>query len=311
MKYLEKALLTVTAVCLSLSIISPESLAKRADSMKDSPHATAAEGEKPIDSVDALSAWMTFYYMHPQPELMVQALLFADKQGLLTGDAAAPMQAFSSRVFAQNPDKVKDWFTQLGQLSETGKTLVITSIWWSNTKEGKELLDSITAQLPDKPKAEFKKQIDKSPPEVDKMEIESPDVLDMLWACYSATGDERYVKRLLSVLAWSGTDSKDLPKMLIVSAARWSLMSNLEQHPKVKEICDSVKKQDADLKPYIEKLEEEQAAKLAAQKKEAADAAAAAATAEKEKKQKGSKSKDEKDIESPETKTSANPETSK
>ena len=310
MKYLEKALVTVTAVCLSLSIISPHCMAKRADSKKDSPNATAAEGAKQIDSVDALSAWMTFYYMHPQADLMVPALLFADKQGLLVGDAASPMQAFTSRVFAQNPEKVKDWFTQLGPLSETGKTLVITSIWWSNTKEGKELLDSITAQLPEKPKVEFKKQIDKSPPEVDKMDIESPDVLDMLWACYSATGDERYVKRLLSVLAWSGTDSKDLPKMLIVSAARWSLMSNLEQHPKVKEICDSVKKQDAELKPYIEKLEEEQAAKIAAQKKEAADAAAAAASAEKEKK-KASKNKDEKDIELPETKTSANPETSK
>lgn len=313
MKYFEKALLTLMVVSMSSSIFAADCLAKHGDAKNDEKQESSRPA-KLIDNVATLSEWMTYYYKNPQPELMVPALLFADKQGLLQGDAAAPMQAFTSRVFAANPEKVKEWFTQLGPLSEAGKTLVITAIWWSNTKEGKELLDTITAQLPDKPKAEFKKQIDKSPPELEKMDIESPDVLDMLWACFSATGDEKYVKRLLTVLSWSSTDSKDLPKMLIVNAAHWSLMSNIEQHARVREICESVKKQDPSLKPYIDKLMEEEAARIAAQKKEAAEAAKKAAEAAKEaakekKANKDLKAKEEPETSSPETKTSANPET--
>lgn len=311
MKNLQRALLTLMTVCLSSSVIAPDCLAKHSDAKKGE-NQEEQIAPKSIDSVDALSRWMTYYYVHPQPDLIVSALLFADKQGLLTGDATAPMQAFTSKVFAQNPEKLKDWFSQLGSLSENGKTLIITAIWWSGSKEGKELLDSITTNLPEKPKAEFKKQIEKSPPELEKMEIESPDVLDMLWACFSATGDEKYVKRLLNVLTWSSSDSKDLPKMLIVSAARWSLLSNLDQHAKVKEICESLKKQDADLKPYIEKLLEEHAAKIAQEKQAAADAAAKAAKEAKEKKEgKSSRSKQElADTVSADSKTSSNPESS-
>lgn len=233
---------------------------------------TAAAIEE-LANVDNLSNWMTYYYMKPSPEKLVPALLLADKLGLLQGDSAPPLQAFASRVLAQNPDKVKEWFAKMGPMSDSGKTMVLTSIWWSNTKEGKELLNTIASTLPEKSKIEFHKQIDSSPPELENMEIASPDVLDMLWACFSATGDTKYVKRLMSTLAWRRNDSKDLPKMLIASAASWSLVSNINQHAKVKEFCQSLEMQDADLKPYLEKALAE-AAQAAAVKKNKQEAAA-------------------------------------
>lgn len=259
MKNVQKAIITLSAILLAGSILPLAASAKQSSHAKENRELMATVKE--IDSVESLAKWMTYYYLHPQPELLVPALLFADKQGLLKGDSAAPLQAFTSRVFAQNPDKIKEWFTQLGPLSENGKTLILTAIWWSGTKQGKDLLDAISSQLAEKPKAEFKKQIDKEAPEIDKMEIESPDVLDMLWGCFSATGDEKYVKRLLSTLTWGKADSKDLPKMLIASAARWSLISNIDQHPRVKEICESIQNQDTQLKPYLEKVLQEATAK--------------------------------------------------
>lgn len=238
---------------------------------------------KEISDVEAINRWMTYYYMHPQPQHFVSALLLADKQGLLEGDSAAPMQAFASRVLAQNPDKLREWFGQLSGLTEKGKNLLLTAIWWSNTKESKDLLDSIASQLGEQAKTQFKKQIDSPAPEIDKMEIESPDVLDMLWACFCATGDEKYVKRLFTTLTWDKSDnSKDLAKMLITSAARWSLISNINQHEKVREICSTAEKQDAALKPYLEKLMADAA--LAAQKAEEAEKAAKAGKTEKSEK---------------------------
>lgn len=264
--------ITLGALMLSLfgnALITPDAVAKKTKSAKEETSAVDKKTEaKPADAinlsdatkpvelkelvnVEALNRWMTYYYLHPQPELLVAALLLADKQGLLQGDAAPPMQAFASRVMAQNPGKIRDWYQQLAPIGNSSKTLVLTAVWWSGTKESKELLDAIAANLPEKAKAEFHKQIDTPAQEIDKMEIESPDLLDMLWACFCATGDEKYVRRLASTLTWSKANSKDLGKMMIASSARWSIISNIKQHPKVKEICEKLSK-DPEFKPYMD-----------------------------------------------------------
>lgn len=254
-------------ICLLLVILSAE-FSPFAIAARQSPPGQdqAVAAVKELANVDAMSRWMTYYYKKPSPDLLVPALLLADKQGLLQGDSVAPLQAFSSRVFAQNPEKIKEWFKLLLPISDSGKTVVLTAVWWSNTKEGKELLDNIAAGLSDKSKRSFREQIDSAPPVIETMEISSPDVLDMLWASFSATGDTRYVKRLMSTLPWAKTDTKDLPKMLIASAARWSLISNINQHERVRECCELTAKTDAALKPYLEKILLEAAAAAKAEK---------------------------------------------
>ena len=251
---------------------------------------------KEMVSPEALNQWMTFYYLHPQPELLVAALLLADKLGFLTGDASAPLQAFTSRVFAANPDKVKGWYQDLLPVSENGKTMILTALWWSNTPEAKEVLQGVAAQLPEKPQAAFKKQIDTVPANLDTMEAESPAVLDMLWACFCATGDEKYVKRLVTILATAKEDSKDLAKMMILSTGRWSLLSNIEQHKKVKEYCESLKG-DPTLGAYVEKALADAKPKTDTTANTAAPVAGdgdSAAASDKKKNSKSSRSKDKK-----------------
>lgn len=207
---------------------------------------------KEITSADDLGRWMTYYYLHPQPDLVVPAVLFADRNNLLTGDYVPPFQAFLSRVFAQNPDKIAVWFNALAPMKEANRTLLLTSIWWSNTSQGKQILQQLCKTLPEKPQAEFKKQIDSDPPLVNEMPIDSTALLDMLWASYCATGDEKYVKRLLTSLPWADSDQKNLNKLMLASAAKWSLTSNCEQHPKVLELCEKTATSDAALKKYLE-----------------------------------------------------------
>ena len=207
---------------------------------------------KSIANADDLARWMTYYYVHPQPELVVPAVLFADKNDLLTGDYVAPFQAFLSGVFAQNPDKVAVWFNAIAPMKESNRTLLLTSVWWSNTSQGKQMLQQLCKTLPAKPQAEFRKQIDSDPPQIVQMPIEGTAVLDMLWGCYCATGDEKYVRRLMTCLPWAEVDQKNLSKMMLASAAKWSLTSNCEQHPQVLEICRKVAASDVCLKKFLE-----------------------------------------------------------
>lgn len=225
-----------------------------AESNKPTTIADRMKPVKAINNVDDLTRWMTYYYLHPQPELVVAAVKMADQSNLLEGDSVAPFQAFLSKVFEANPQQVSTWFEQLGGVKDTSKTMLLTAVWWSNTAEGKTLLDNIAKGLPEKSRVEFHKQIDKKAEDLDKMAIESPDVLDILWGAFSATGDEKYVRRLMTPLSWGEKDSKDLNRLMISSAASWSLSSNLEQHPRVKEICQKVRADESNMKPYLEKV---------------------------------------------------------
>lgn len=209
-----------------------------------------------INSVDDLTRWMTYYYLHPQPDLLPAALIFADKEKLMDGDHLQTLQAFVARVFVANPARIPGWYQQLAPMSEQNRTKVLTAVWWSQTAEGKALLETIAKAVPEKSQAEFKKQIDAKPPQLDTMPIETPMVLDMLWAAYCATGDQKYVQRIISVLPWS-EDKKDLNKMVLSSTAAWSLKSNALQHPSVLKFCKETMVTDAKAKPYLERIVQE------------------------------------------------------
>lgn len=180
-----------------------------------------------------LERWMTYYYLHPQPDLLVPAMMLADQKGLLQGEAQAPFTAFISQVMAQNPTRIPGWFQQLQVLKDKSKPAILTALWWSNTKEGKEQLAAVIKSLPEKSQAALQSQCAGNATPIDKMDITSPAVLDELWGAFCASGDEKYVNRLMTTLPWIEGTEKDYNKLMIGGAARWSLTSNVQQHPKV------------------------------------------------------------------------------
>ncbi len=82
------------------------------------------------------------------------------------------------------------------------------------------------------------------PPDILSEPVASPAVLDMLWAMFMASGDERYVQKIIGVLPWLNEEGAAeriekgaAERMLIGGAARWSLTSNAFQHDRVLQIC--------------------------------------------------------------------------
>lgn len=237
--------------------VAPSMVAYPTAASAASPNNVDVRAPKSINNEQDLNQWLTYYYLHPQPDLVVPALLLAEKKGYMSGDnTGGPFMAFLSRVFAQNPKKVGAWLQQLDGIPAKDKPLLWTAVYWSHTEEGGKLLDGIAKTLPPKSQASLIEQIAKPPEPIEKVAITSPSVLDMLWGAFFATGDEKYIQRLASTLPWE-SQSKDLVKMQVAASARWSLTSNAEQHPKVLKICQALRDSQPDLRaaldPVIEK----------------------------------------------------------
>jgi hypothetical protein len=227
---------------------SPPSLAAPSDFEQRVP--------KAINTAQDLNQWLTYYYLHPQPDLVVPATLLAEKKGFLASDNGGPYMAFLSLVFAKNPTRVGSWIQQLDAIPPKDRPMLWTALYWSHTPEAQKLLDQIIKTLPEKTRKSLIEQVAKPPVPIESVDVTSPAVLDMLWGAFFATGDDKYVKRMISTLPWE-SQNKDLTRMQVAASARWSLTSNAEQHSRVLKICQQVRDAQPELKaqldPVIEK----------------------------------------------------------
>ncbi|MBZ5657847.1 MAG: hypothetical protein LAO56_21505 [Acidobacteriia bacterium] len=210
---------------------------------------------KGITTDDEMHEWVTYYYLHPRPDLTVSAIQLMSKKGWLSKSSSqSPLAAFLAQVFASNGDKLNAWVTELKTETEDQKIMAALALWMSHSSESKKLLE----QMAVKGSASYQDYVkglirDDHPPDFLKDAISSPGFLDALWGSFFATGDERYVRRLISTLPL--LSSKDTQNVLIGGAAQWSLASNAEQHPRVMEICKSeLSKLPDDQKPVLEKV---------------------------------------------------------
>ena len=206
-----------------------------------------------INSTQDVVQWMTYYYLHPQPDLLVPALQYADSTGLID-KGQAPLTAFVSRVFAQNPQRIAEWVTQLQGLSNRSKPLLWTALWWSSTLEGKQSLDGLIKTLNEKQADAVLSQMAHPAVPLENIEIKTPEALDELWGAFSATGDVKYVNRLISVVPWAYDAGGDFNRMSIGSAARWSLTSNAQQHPLVLKACVKARDTQPELRSALDKI---------------------------------------------------------
>jgi hypothetical protein len=229
-KKTESFLLLALSVCLfNIPAISP---AAAQDSAKPAA-AVDTSAPRSIDSGEDLERWMEFYYMHPQPDLLVQALHFADRSGMVK-QGEAPLTAFVSRVFAQNPKSIPGWAASLRDLSPNSRPMLWSALWWSSTIEGKDQLNKLATTYPNQADQDaVLGQMAKPAQAIDEMTLNRPEVLDELWGAFSATGDEKYVNRLISTLPWLTENGGDYIKLTLAGAAKWSLVSNAKIHPKV------------------------------------------------------------------------------
>lgn len=188
-------------------------------------------------TLQEIDQWMSGYYKYPQPEFTPLAIEGLSKEKKLVAiNSAEPIMFFLSFIFRANPDKIVEWTSPfIASLSLRGKEAIINSLWLSNTQSAKDYLSFLATSSPDVKKY-INYLVSEPLPNLEEISIDRPGILDILWAAFMATGEKKYIIPIISALA--NCDNKDDGmKQLIGNSARWSLKSNIKNHPIVKSTC--------------------------------------------------------------------------
>ena len=190
--------------------------------------------------------WMTFYYKNPTPERFVEEVCTIVEAGHLTKKGAQPpIVAFISQVMHANPEKISDWLGAFEGLEEEQRNVLCAAAWFSDTPQARDYFR----------RKELSDYLDNEAPAILKMPVNNSMTLDMLWGYFFATGSEAPIRRIIKgfkLSKYEGAlerykesqktekDQEEAYLDAVFDAARWSLTSNCEQHPRVLEHCETI-----------------------------------------------------------------------
>ncbi|MCU7837118.1 MAG: hypothetical protein KZQ83_17970 [gamma proteobacterium symbiont of Taylorina sp.] len=184
-----------------------------------------------------LLRWVTFYYQHPEPENIPNAIKCMSQTGWFDNkNKLSPIFGFLAGVFKENPKKVPEWIEILTSDKEAHINVVIFGVWYANLPNSQKLVYKILDKHKEL-KKEFSFLYKGSPLAIEKIPLEQGAwVLDGLWGNFMATGNKTPVARIMTALPW--VDIKgDINRLMVGGAAQWSLKSNASQHPHVLSFC--------------------------------------------------------------------------
>jgi hypothetical protein len=188
-------------------------------------------------SEEEFGQWMMFYYRDPTPGKILPALEYFTGSSMYKTNATLPAVAFFSALFRKDSGTMRKTFEDISQGgSENSRVMLINILALTNTKESRELLDKARGVwASEKLQTIISNKTSGIHEDIYNMPVDNPLILDMLWASFSATGDDLPVRRIISVLHLLNDGTGE--DIMVGGAANWSLKSNAQQHPRVMEIC--------------------------------------------------------------------------
>jgi hypothetical protein len=187
---------------------------------------------------------MTYYYKSPDPTLgpkMLKALLnkenlehpfFVQNAHVLTLIAAQ-----LGHIAAGKPKIVREYETAFSDAPLAGQQVIVQALAICGDRETIKKVDAwssdekhanLKSEL-----ADLKKQLeDPQRKGARDRPAKTPDDLDLLWCDFFISGEYAPVARILDVFDMPDAKENEILKR----AARWSLGSNLQQHPKLVEL---------------------------------------------------------------------------
>ena len=182
-----------------------------------------------LTSIEGFSRFAMMYYLSPQPDKVADAIRALDATGLATQlpkPTYSPFVNWFAEVFLANPDRLPEWRKLVNEQKGAAKELLQGAL---NVAAKGGLLN-----MPPMPPA--------------------PAWNDMYWSGFFATGNPAYVRKLIDQMNYID-ERKDVVRYLAGGTAEWSLSSNAQQHPKVREIVQQARAgADARIGPLIDDL---------------------------------------------------------
>ncbi len=202
------------------------------------PRSDAAPGAG-FSSPDDFERFVTHYYQHPEPDRIVPSLHYLARELGVPADestARAGLFAFYAAILKQDASPSLASVPGIADLQDESPEFLWQVLWFAGTPASRSLLETLA---PPRTSARWERwDRQRQVPSRDPLTLPPQDigVLEILWGSFFATGDPRYVERVIGVLALAGVEH-DAGKIRIGASAEASLVTNARQHPKVVEIC--------------------------------------------------------------------------
>ena len=264
-------------------------------------HAQAAPG-KPADfsTSEQVLTWINAYRHKPEPQHLPAAVQALSRYGAFRDpESSGVYVGFISGVLGANPDIAGDLIARSFPVNPEDQWVMVRAIAHSGLPHWKHVLaehafrmptrrvmiakyvdgslPTLNDTVPQKPPSvnDKLKRIftgEKAPgPAVDWKIDASPEVLDMLWGKYFATGDYGPIVRIVGLLPFSA-DNENIDKLTLGAMAKYTLASNSARNPDLLAILrrSAAQRQPPEtLKPLKQIIEAADTMQLGAIRKEA------------------------------------------
>jgi hypothetical protein len=204
-----------------------------------------------FNSADGVLRWINAYRATPDPNAVPAVIRALSRLGALQDtERAGVYVGFLAGVIAANPMAADEIINQTLTIQREDRWIVVRAIAYSGRPDWKELLVRFAGRLPER-QAMIRKYLAGKSPTLDELVIApspsgldrlrehlrigkrerknilepSPEVLDILWGYYFATGSYGPIMRIVAMLPWSD-DKDDVERLTIGSMAKFTLASN-------------------------------------------------------------------------------------
>ena len=190
---------------------------------------------KQIVTQQDFGLFQQFYYMNPRPDLVMSAWQFLSKNKLSENPASdRHLVPFYAQLFCNEATGVGKVDAGLTFLTDSDKSLYYQALRMCGSNVATTILKARLSSTRSKDEKQFIESLLSSRPiNLRSAPINSPEILDMLWNSFFATGDIAFVKRIKEAM---DTDPSDPQLIAIKYAAQFSLSANAANHPVVREL---------------------------------------------------------------------------
>lgn len=193
-----------------------------------------------FSSQSEMTNWMMAYYARPNPEKLSCALTYyADSSLYDDGGTRMPLVHFYAALAEKDPRLLHRIYDSLGVASERAHLMGLHIFWMVNTEDSRALLERARkAWTGEEVERAGSRMIEIRPTGILERPLDNPTVIDNLWAVFYATGDDRPVRRIVSVVHLAQDGSEEDKR--VGEAARTSLIGSAARHQRVRDVLSSM-----------------------------------------------------------------------
>ena len=217
------------------------------------PAAAASPPGAALNSTDAILKWINDYRHKPDPDgLPTVVRTLSAMQAFKDAESAGPYVGFIAGVLGSNPARAEELIAKMLPISPPDHWVLVRAIAYSGLPDWKELLATFVDRMPTR-RAMIDQYLDGKLPTLEQIDYQTakpgmfdklkttlhfekerkkqvmleptPELIDVLWGYYLATGSFGPVQRVIRLLPLSN-DHDNVENLTAGSAAKFTLASN-------------------------------------------------------------------------------------